>query len=292
MSRVITVKLPSGFWKEGACYHQAEMRPLSAREHLDLAHALEGILPAHSATALLAHCLARLGPVQPVLPGHVRSLTVGDRESLLLQFHMALDGDRLDSLVTCSACGQAMDVPLSAEALLCEPRNPSQECYEDTFQVGENAVRVRFRAPIGEDQELAAELARTDLHAAEIFLLKRCIIGARLEPASSMAENPLLLDDEQFLTALASGLCQRLAEIDPQAEVILNLSCPSCGHAFQSLFDIGEYIRHDLRRASERVHQDVHLLALHYHWSEKDILELPETRRQAYLRLLADAGRA
>jgi hypothetical protein len=292
MSQVIAVTIPSGFWKEGACYHEAEIRPISAREYLDLADAVDGMLPAHSATALLTRCLSRIGPVQPVSAAHVRSLTVGDREALLLQLHLALNGDRMDALLTCGACGQAMDVPLSVSALLCRPQTPRLDSYEDTFRFDATTVRVCFRAPTGEDQERAAELAQADLDGAEIFLLKRCIVSARRESDGALDDDSSLPDDQEFLAALTSWLCDRIGEIDPQADITLNLSCPYCGHGFQSLFDVGEYIRDDLRRARGRVYSDVHLLALHYHWSEKDILELSQARRSSYLRLLAGAGRA
>ena len=33
--------------------------------------------------------------------------------------------------------------------------------------------------------------------------------------------------------------------------------------------------------------EEVHILALHYHWSEADILALPSPKRQRYLSLLA-----
>ena len=33
--------------------------------------------------------------------------------------------------------------------------------------------------------------------------------------------------------------------------------------------------------------EDIHVLALHYHWSEADILRLPTPRRQHYLAMLA-----
>ncbi len=33
--------------------------------------------------------------------------------------------------------------------------------------------------------------------------------------------------------------------------------------------------------------EEVHVLALHYHWSEADILALPSPKRQRYLALLA-----
>lgn len=36
-----------------------------------------------------------------------------------------------------------------------------------------------------------------------------------------------------------------------------------------------------------RLYEEVHVLALHYHWSESAILALPKTKRQRYLGLLA-----
>lgn len=35
------------------------------------------------------------------------------------------------------------------------------------------------------------------------------------------------------------------------------------------------------------LYQEVHLMALHYHWSEADILRLPFSKRRRYLQLLA-----
>jgi hypothetical protein len=36
----------------------------------------------------------------------------------------------------------------------------------------------------------------------------------------------------------------------------------------------------------DRLYQEVHHLALHYHWSEADILRLPRSKRLRYLGLL------
>jgi hypothetical protein len=37
----------------------------------------------------------------------------------------------------------------------------------------------------------------------------------------------------------------------------------------------------------DALYQELHLLALHYHWAEHDILRLPTSKRRRYLRLLA-----
>jgi hypothetical protein len=37
--------------------------------------------------------------------------------------------------------------------------------------------------------------------------------------------------------------------------------------------------------------EEVHALALHYHWSEREILAMAPSRRERYIALLADALR-
>lgn len=47
--------------------------------------------------------------------------------------------------------------------------------------------------------------------------------------------------------------------------------------------------------STDALYEEVHALALHYHWSESEILGLESTKRQRYLRLLArhfEAARA
>ena len=39
--------------------------------------------------------------------------------------------------------------------------------------------------------------------------------------------------------------------------------------------------------SQDRLYEEVHYLALHYHWAEQAILRLPRGKRQRYLGLLA-----
>ncbi len=42
------------------------------------------------------------------------------------------------------------------------------------------------------------------------------------------------------------------------------------------------YVLQELRNQVTRLYEEVHLLALHYHWSEAEILALPRARRMNY----------
>jgi hypothetical protein len=81
-----------------------------------------------------------------------------------------------------------------------------------------------------------------------------------------------------------------MAELDPQAETALHLTCPACQHSFTTVFDIGDYFFRELRAREVHRYQEVHQLALAYHWSETEILSMSPRKRQIYLDLLAESS--
>jgi len=83
-----------------------------------------------------------------------------------------------------------------------------------------------------------------------------------------------------------------MADRDPQAELKLQLQCPTCDLAFSIVFDVASFFLRELDDRALGLLTEVHALASHYHWSERDILEIPAWRRARYLQLVAGgAGR-
>jgi hypothetical protein len=80
-----------------------------------------------------------------------------------------------------------------------------------------------------------------------------------------------------------------MAELDPQAEIRLELSCPECGHTFTSLLDTGAYLFEENAMRARELYREVHQLAFHYHWSEESILGMTPPKRRRYLELLREA---
>ncbi len=76
-----------------------------------------------------------------------------------------------------------------------------------------------------------------------------------------------------------------MAEQDPQAEILLDVACPACGHAWQTLLDIVDFVWREVSAGATRLLEEVHTLARAYHWREADILALSSRRRQAYLEM-------
>jgi hypothetical protein len=280
MNGAAAVTLPGGYWAGGECHRDAGLRPLTGDDEAYLIEIGDTFLPAHRTTALLARGLTRLGPLQPVPPAAVQSLTVGDREALLLHLRRLTMGDRMPCVLTClaPACGAKMDLDLKVGDLLLAPYTDSREWYERSIEEEGQAYQVRFRLPSGADQEAIAARARVDPEGAAELLLRRCVARVSVDGERDMGEGWPPIVREQ--------LPVWMAELDPQAELMLNLACPACDHAFSALFDTATYWFQELAGRSQHLYREVHFLAFHYHWSEAEIMGMTARKRRRYLDLL------
>jgi hypothetical protein len=281
MTATAAIMLPGGFWLDGVHHRDADVRPLTGDDEAFLAEACN-LLPARRTTLLLARCLARLGPHVEVTADAVRSLTVGDREALLLHLRRLALGDRLQCVLRCPdpTCGEPMDLDLDVRDLLLPPYAQTAPTHQTEIEGHGTVWRIRFRLPTGADQEDAAPLARTDPARAAELILRRCIADIEREDGGPVASIP---------AAVAEQLGALMAELDPQAELTFALTCPSCGNAFSAPLDAAAFVFQELAGSALRLFREVHRLAFYYHWSEREILRLPASKRRLYLGLVAEA---
>jgi hypothetical protein len=85
---------------------------------------------------------------------------------------------------------------------------------------------------------------------------------------------------------LLAALAAEMAARDPQAEILLDLTCPACGTPWQALFDVAAFFWAEVAAEAKRLLREVDALARAYGWREADILALSPRRRQAYLELI------
>jgi hypothetical protein len=282
MNDGVGVELPGGYWFDGICHRQAGLRPLTGEDEAFLLETGHSLLPAQRITALLARCVTHLGPLKPVAANAVRELSIGDREALLLHLRRLTWGDRMQGVVNCPHpdCGEKMDLELKVNDLLVRSSSSPPAFHETTAMEPNTSYRVRFRVPTGADQETVAGLARDDPQAAADLLLRRCVEWV-------LNENSQLVDE--IPSTVASHLAELMAELDPQAELVLNLTCPNCGHTFSTIFDAASYFFQEVAARTRYLYREVHLLAFHYHWSEAEILAMTGQKGRLYLDLLAEA---
>jgi len=264
--------LPGGLvMEDGRRLARAELRQLTGYEeewvaqHADTASAL-------LTTKLLSDCIVRLDEM-PADSNIVRQLLVGDRDFLILQLRRMTLGERFAAVLNCPACNAVMDVEFLAQDIFVEPRPQSGAIYDWQSKDSTSGRPIRFRLPNGADQEAIAELP---VEEAVQNLMARCLIEDGGKP---------LTPDE------CRAVIDQMDRLTPQIDLQLELNCPECQHSFNSPFDCTAFFFSELRWQSRHLMREVHYLALYYHWSEAEILNLRCDRRRAYLALLNETLR-
>jgi hypothetical protein len=267
------VVLPRGLEVDGAWHREAVLRPATGAVADAVQGDAGGLLPAERVSVLLHRCLVRLGPWEPPTLDQVRLLCAGDRDALALHLRGLTFGDRIDCVVGCPACAGPMDVELSASGLLLPP---SQERPASSVAARIGGREVRLRPPAGRDLEEVARLGVGNPGAAARRLVRACVSGPDGAPVDDLGD------------AEEAEVAARRAELDPQADLEIDMRCSVCGEELRLPFDPAGFLLRELAVEAEALYREVHALALYYHWSERDILELPVSRRRFYLELLAD----
>jgi T4 bacteriophage base plate protein len=247
------------------------MRGLSDQQILQVWERGQQQHPLDRALTLLAFAL-------PESPWETLSqLSIGQRDALLLRLRQQMLGDDMESFAQCPHCGESVEFTLKTTAL--RVMEPSIEpLASQTLTVAD--YNLTFTLP--NSQDLAAVVHCETLQTAQSMLTQRCIQHMSREGVAIAPESI----PEEIWQDLEQQMTQQMAAIDPQAEILLDLSCPACQSNWQVLFDIVAFFWAELNVQAQQIMQDVHTLARSYGWRESDILAMSPTRRQHYLGLV------
>jgi hypothetical protein len=268
--------LAGGLWREGEPNRHAVLRELDPNARGELLEAGAAALPAERITGLLQRALVSVGDVTAIGPQEVRQLRIGDRDRLVLALRRMQHGDRLSCVFDCG-CGERLELELDVGALLGEDTPGAGPVHATaTTATAAGEVEVQVRAATGQDHERAARRALADPAAAARELLQACVIAARGPDGEPVAI-------EREVAECAEDL---LAELDPGAELLLAGDCPACGDRVTARFDPITHLWAEFEQRRAQLEHEVHVLALHYHWSEREIVALTPARRARYLNRL------
>lgn len=200
-----------------------------------------------------------------------RTLPVADVDVALLDLRRLLVGDFVRTAVRCVSppCGALFDISFRISDYLRyhQPRRARAAPADEPGWFRLQRSEVFFRLPTAGD--LIALANDPDIEGA---LALRCI-----RPKPTRAQRRRV---ETAMQALAPSLYDSV-----------DCDCHECGRAVPLVFNPSAYVLGELRRRATHVYDDVHLLASRYHWSERDILALPQRRRERYAeRAHADGG--
>jgi DNA-directed RNA polymerase subunit RPC12/RpoP len=217
-------------------------------------------LSAPDRPVVISELLARCAQSTP--PEALWDLPVSRRIEWLLALG-ALDGlAEIDAEFRCGRCGQTLEITFTVDELMASAR----EADKETVEVGGRS----FRRPTGRDQ----------------LLWMRQSYSSEQEACASLAES-LALDGKTVDPAMLPEIEAALDDVDPLLRAPVEAACPDCGHAAEYEIDVAGFALARFRQAQENLIESVHRLASRYHWSERDILAMPEWRRERYLELLA-----
>ena len=91
-------------------------------------------------------------------------------------------------------------------------------------------------------------------------MLESCLLEV------SFGDHPQAAD--RLPESVQNALIERMAELDPQADVRFPITCPDCTHHWMVTFDITTFLWQELHTWALRTLDEVNLLARAYAWRE------------------------
>ena len=215
-------------------------------------------------TAFTLEFVARLAAPANGAEVEWSNLCVTDLDALLLLLRQMLLGNLIRTDIVCPAadCGARIDVAFCIGEYLAYHRPRAARGEEAADEPGWFRLRntpASFRHPTAADQIVVSQALKP----------ARELIRRGIRPADIPAR--LLRRVEIAMEALAPGLSQNLQG-----------HCPHCEMSVDMYFDVQQFVLSEFRNQAAIIYEDVHALALHYHWSQAEILALPRGRRARY----------
>lgn len=192
-------------------------------------------------------------------------LSIESREQFLLEIRRNLFGRKFSSIARCPSCNEM----IQWEMQYSDFSSAVNELKEE-FPFEADGYRIRYRLPRENDLE----------KADGIEILKKCVLHMyKDDDQISIDEVPV-----SFWTALEKEI-----EIkSPLSSSLINLACPECEHQWSLHFSVLEFLWTEIEQWARRFLHDIGTLALHYGWSELELMRMNPIRRSYYLNLLAD----
>lgn len=228
----------------------------------------------------LDRALTILAAAYPALSrDRLAALSVGERDACLLALRERQVGAALAGYAECPRCRERLEFTLDAAALRGDgPPDIAADPPARVYDLAADGFAVRFRPPDSRDLAAVAAAGRDDPAAGYAVLVRRCVLRA--------ARDGVDAGGDDLPAAVLAALARRLAEVEPRAEILLDLQCPACDERWPAVCDPGEFLWAELAAQARRLLREVHALARTYGWGEAEILALSPARRAVYLELV------
>ncbi|MEE8295772.1 MAG: hypothetical protein V3R64_08670 [Sphingomonadales bacterium] len=241
---------------------------MTGRVELTLAKAMEkNHSRPHRVSALLS-CVLEAIDSKKVTQKLIQSLATGIRDQLVIKIVAFRLGRPQWFSARCKSC----DAPFDFEVDFVKwPYKPPGKGFP-VVEVKLGKKKIKFESPNGLFEEQIAQ-KRLKGKAAVRGLINLCSLEKGLRAKVLSAKDFDRVD-------------KALEKISPECGSEIFTHCPECRAPANLTIDplLLAY------KPSAAIFKEVHLIASHYHWSEKVILDLSEARRSRYITLISPAG--
>lgn len=250
------------------------MRALSASDLLAAWERGAGSTPVGQALAILSVAFPHLAEAE------LLKLNVAQRDLYLLYLRSLTFGPHLKGLTACQSCGERLELDLNTDDLTSStsllPDIETMIVHPDETVFQWKDYELVYRLPNSMDLNILN--ARINPGAGHHQLLEACILSSHHQD-HEIAASAL---PAEMITALV----EHMSQVASVSDLTMTVHCPTCGNAWDILFDIGSFFWGEINTWAARLVREVHILAMAYGWREADILAMSAWRRQQYLGLI------
>lgn len=202
---------------------------------------------------------------------HIAAFSIGERDARLLHLRESLFGPVLQNTSDCTVCHQKMEWETSIDSLKLQPIS---ETVPGLMDLNYKEHHIELRLPNSLD---ILELNEQDSEDDQVSqLIEQCVVNSTLPQKQA----------KKMSKTLKHKIVQIMEDHDPQANVVMKLSCSECGNQWEATFDILQYLLKEINDWAIEMLQDVYTLAVNFGWSESDILDMSRFRRNLYLNMI------
>jgi hypothetical protein len=206
----------------------ARLRPISGFEEELLAGRGGAASTAALCNEVLARCLVAPGADAAAARTEIARLLVPERDLALMALRRRSFGDRVESDVTCPACGAGIEISFSLADL---PLPAAAAAREITVEHDGEALRARLPTAADQERLLSRPAGTVAERRTSLLALVLDAIGDRVGPFAE--------DDVRALPSAARVAVENALEAAlPDVDLSMDAQCQSCHCAFTAPFDL------------------------------------------------------
>ena len=200
------------------------------------------------------------------------AMPIAGRDQYLLALYEIYFGNSIAGVSDCPRCDEEIEVTIPVDQI----RSEDASFKPATISVNKGQYQVRSRLP--DSLVLLAIDPSQDLQDARRSLIGLCIVSSTYKGKT--------IPPHHLPAYVLKAVADRILLEDQQAELLMEVHCPACDHAWEIQFDISSYFWDSLAKSADSMLWEVHVLAKAHGWKEADILAMNAWRRHQYLKQL------